>query len=104
MILYFIYHFISKGGPSAPINWMTQSVLNIIPPSNRHQNTKILLGLNFFGTSFSNNGRNPIIGNQFIELLESFKPSLKWNSDINEHYFTHEQGGSWITYFPTLKV
>lgn len=88
---------------------MTQSVLNLIPPSQRanvnHRDHKILLGLNFYGTTYCSEGSSNILGKDFIELLETYHPTVKWNSEYSEHYinYNHEDI-DWVAYYPTLKV
>lgn len=94
------------GGPNAPLPWILQTILSLIPPSERsHQPSKILMGLNFYGTQFSEEGASHILGLQYAQALSMFKPKLIWDSTASEHYFTYEYGGKTYTaYYPTLKV
>ena len=58
-----------------------------------------------YGTIF-NPHRRPIIGNEYIELLEKYEPSIEWDSESEESYweFSHpeiDEGGAQVWY-PTL--
>ena len=63
------------------------------------------MGLNFFGTTFCEEGSVHILGRDYIDLLESFRPVVKWNSEYSEHYINYEHEGlQWTAYYPSLKV
>ncbi|TSK13394.1 Chitinase domain-containing protein 1 [Bagarius yarrelli] len=98
------YDYSSAGriGPSAPLPWMRDCVLQIAPQSQwRH---KILLGLNLYGLDFSNNGGSePLLGDRYIELLKAVKPKIVWDEYAGEHYFTFKRHSMKHTvYYPTL--
>jgi len=96
----------TEGDGSAPVHWMTQCLLNIIPPNQRGvKNHKIMLGLNFFGVQFSQQGSNAIIFRDYLEILEHQQPTFNWNSNIQEHVFSYytKNGQAYTVYYPTLK-
>jgi len=68
------------------------------------KDTKILLGLNFFGMTFCSEGSSPIVGSQYLELMEQYQPTLEWNEEYQEHVFTYDHDElEWTCYYPTLK-
>ncbi|XP_020793638.1 LOW QUALITY PROTEIN: chitinase domain-containing protein 1 [Boleophthalmus pectinirostris] len=93
----------SRSGPSAPLPWVRDCVLQLAPsPQWRH---KILLGLSLYGLDFSAQGADPILGDRFIELLREHRPKLLWDENAAEHYFTYKRNsaGKHVVYYPTLK-
>lgn len=91
-------------GPNAPTSWMQKCVETIDPVGDYR--SKILLGLNFYGYSFSTQGSGPIIGNQYIEALSSSPSTFTWREDgIDEHIVTKDLPGNQKAYimYPTLK-
>jgi spore germination protein YaaH len=101
------YVFRSRtGSGSAPLHWITQSLLSVIPPTQRGKENKIMIGLNFFGVQFSTRGSNPIIFREYLEILEKQQPAINWSEEFNEHIFTYytKDTTAWTVYYPTLKV
>ncbi|KAJ8333788.1 hypothetical protein SKAU_G00411070 [Synaphobranchus kaupii] len=100
------YDFSSPGrpGPSSPIPWVRECVLELAPQTQwRH---KILLGLNLYGLDFSSQGgAEPLVGDRYIELLGEMKPRLFWDEQAGEHYFYYKRGkeNKHVVYYPTLK-
>lgn len=55
---------------------------------NSEKRSKILLGLNFYGNSYTVNGGGPIVGTEYIELLKNAKSNqaLSYNNNTAENY------------------
>jgi len=90
--------------PNAPTSWMEKCV-ETIDPLGQHRST-ILLGLNFYGYSYSAEGSGPIIGNQYIEALSTSKSEFEWREDgVDEHFVTKDLSNNQKAYilYPTLK-
>ena len=70
------------------------------PPEAR---AKLLVGLNMYGTLFRPL-RRPITGDEYVQLLEKFKPRINWDSDSEESYweFSDDDGKDGEVWFPTL--
>jgi spore germination protein YaaH len=56
-----------------------------------------------YGTIFQPS-RRPIIGKEYIELLEKYKPKLEWDSDSEESYFevSDDEKGDGEVWYPSL--
>ncbi|XP_060933375.1 chitinase domain-containing protein 1 [Limanda limanda] len=93
----------ARPGPSAPIAWVRDCVLQLAPDTQWRQ--KILLGLNMYGLDFGSQGTEPILGGRFIELLREHRPKLLWDEYSAEHYFTYRRSNAakHVVYYPTLK-
>lgn len=92
----------SRAGPSAPLPWVRDCVLQLAPSSQwRH---KIQLGLNLYGLDFGP-GAEPILGGRYIELLRENRPKLLWDEYSAEHYFTYKRSNAakHVVYYPSLK-
>lgn len=76
-------------GPNAPLHWMRLCIEKLIDndPS-ALKRSKILLGLNFYGNSYTANGGGPIVGTEYIELLKHAKSNqaLSYNNNTSENY------------------
>lgn len=55
---------------------------------NPSKRSKILLGLNFYGNSYTANGGGPIVGLEYIELLKNAKANqvLTYSNNTAENY------------------
>lgn len=96
------YSSIQRPGPNAPIQWIKMCIENLVPEMNE-QRKKILLGLNFYGNDYSGTGGGPIVGNQYIEIVQKHKPKFVWDESSEEHVFDYKQThGKHTVFFPTL--
>jgi len=99
------YSSLSNPGPNAPYDWMKKCI-EILDKEAFHRE-KILLGLNFYGYDYTTEGGGPILGRDFIKVLNgnvSKKPSkLKWDSTSKEHFIELKYGNSRHTiFYPSL--
>ncbi|XP_034032271.1 chitinase domain-containing protein 1 [Thalassophryne amazonica] len=97
------YSNTGRPGPSSPLPWVRNCVLQLSPNSEwRH---KILLGLNLYGIDFADQATEPILGGRYIEILREFKPKLLWDEYSAEHYFTYKRNSAakHVVYYPSLK-
>uniref|UniRef100_A0A673IBJ1 Chitinase domain-containing protein 1 n=1 Tax=Sinocyclocheilus rhinocerous TaxID=307959 RepID=A0A673IBJ1_9TELE len=87
-------------GPSAPLPWISECVLQLAPHSQwRH---KIPLGINLYGLDFSSHGgAEPLLGERYVELLKE----VQWDENTGEHFFNYKScnGLKHVVYYPTLK-
>eukprot|EP01114_Cavostelium_apophysatum_P009171 TRINITY_DN22254_c0_g1_i1.p1 TRINITY_DN22254_c0_g1~~TRINITY_DN22254_c0_g1_i1.p1 ORF type:complete len:382 (-),score=64.93 TRINITY_DN22254_c0_g1_i1:15-1160(-) len=102
------YDYSSQIGPNAPLTWMTQSVLALIPPtvrSDQGMTRKILMGVPFYGYDWNiNAGKgDAVVANTYLELLKRYKPKIRWDETHHEHAFDYNGGGfDHTVYYPTL--
>lgn len=49
-------------------------------------------------------GGGPIVGHEYIALLEKYKPSITWEERFEEHYFLYdgEDAKKHVVFYPTL--
>ncbi|KAH6936220.1 hypothetical protein HPB50_015000 [Hyalomma asiaticum] len=79
-----------RPGPTSPIGWVRKCV-ELLAPEKGAQRAKILLGLNFYGYSYTSVGGGPILGSQLIqELSKSKKQAINWDDNAMEHYFEYK--------------
>ncbi|KAG7262667.1 hypothetical protein CRUP_012546 [Coryphaenoides rupestris] len=97
------YSAAGSPGPSAPLPWIKECVLQLAPSSQWRQ--KILLGLSMYGMDFSSKKADPILGGRYIELLRDLRPKLLWDDYAAEHYLNYKRnnGVKCKMYYPTLK-
>lgn len=99
-------------GPNAPLKWI-QIILQILlggASANSAQNIapKIFLGINFYGNDFSlskGSGGGPIIGRDYLALLEKHRPTLQWDKNSGEHvfFYTDDNDIKHAVFYPSLK-
>lgn len=92
-----------RPGPTSPISWV-QKCVELIAPEKDSQRAKILLGLNFYGYSYTSVGGGPILGSQLIqELSKTKKSQIHWDDQAAEHYFDYKlPDGRRTVFYPTL--
>ncbi|WCJ22392.1 Chitinase domain-containing protein 1 [Euphorbia peplus] len=82
-------------GPNAPLNWIRftlQMLLRTGGKSVPRVGQKIFLGLNFYGNDFllpAGSGGGPIVGREYLSLLDKHKPELQWEKNSGEHFFLY---------------
>jgi chitinase domain-containing protein 1 len=106
----------SHGAPNAPIDWVEDQslphlfiqtkfgrILHFVGNKGVEARSKLLVGLNMYGTIFQPS-RRPITGKEYIELLEKYKPKLEWDSDSEESYFevSDDEKGDGEVWYPSL--
>ncbi|VVD01874.1 unnamed protein product [Leptidea sinapis] len=95
-----------KPGPNAPLYWMRLCLEKLIDnEENPLKESKILLGLNFYGSSYTTNGGGPIVGTEYIELMRNAKINqmLSYNNNTAENYIELKTSqGTKKVFYPTL--
>ncbi|XP_065179708.1 chitinase domain-containing protein 1-like [Sycon ciliatum] len=90
-------------GPNAPIGWMEECVKALAPSAHDQYRSKILLGLNFYGYSYSSQGGLPVVGHEYIKQLHEHSPKLKWDKKVAEHSLEYKvKNTKHKVYYPTL--
>ncbi|XP_028305814.1 chitinase domain-containing protein 1 [Gouania willdenowi] len=91
-----------RPGPSSPLHWVKDCVLQLAPSAQWRE--KILLGLNLYGLDFSGQGTDPILGGRYVDILREHRPKLLWDEYSAEHYFTYKRNNAKnVVYYPSLK-
>uniref|UniRef100_A0A0K8RD20 Chitinase domain-containing protein 1 n=1 Tax=Ixodes ricinus TaxID=34613 RepID=A0A0K8RD20_IXORI len=92
-----------RPGPSSPIGWIRKCVESLAPQKGAARE-RILLGLNFYGYSYTSVGGGPILGSQLVsELGQSKQSKVSWDPDASEHYFEYKVAdGRRTVFYPTL--
>ncbi|XP_068617773.1 chitinase domain-containing protein 1 [Battus philenor] len=95
-----------KPGPNAPLQWMRLCVEKLLNnDDSAEKRSKILLGLNFYGNSYTANGGGPIVGTEYIELIKNAKTNqaLMYNNNTAENYIeVRTSQGTKKIFFPSL--
>ncbi|XP_010769757.1 chitinase domain-containing protein 1 [Notothenia coriiceps] len=93
----------ARAGPSSPLPWVRDCVLQLAPNTQWRQ--KILLGLNMYGLDFASQGTEPLLGGRYIEILRENRPKLLWDEQSAEHYFSYKRNNAvkHVVYYPSLK-
>ncbi|KAI9109920.1 hypothetical protein K1719_018961 [Acacia pycnantha] len=98
-------------GPNAPLKWI-QYILSLLlsTPDHRAKSlaNKILLGINFYGNGFSlsrGSEGGPIMGRDYLSLLEKQRPVLQWDENSGEHFFFYvdDEVHKRVVFYPSLK-
>ncbi|XP_042032552.1 uncharacterized protein LOC121779308 [Salvia splendens] len=99
-------------GPNAPLKWIhsTLELLLDATSSSGHEKLakKIFIGINFYGNDFivsGGLGGGPIVGREYVSLLEQHRPQLQWEKNSEEHFFLYidNQDVKHVVFYPTLK-
>ena len=75
-----------RAGPNAPLVWMRHCV-EVLTRQDLALKRKILLGLPFYGYDVG----QPLVGRDFLQLLEKYKPQLQWDKRGQEHSFAYRK-------------
>ncbi|KAG0555859.1 hypothetical protein KC19_11G008800 [Ceratodon purpureus] len=95
----------NRPGPNAPAPWIDSTLQNLRATyENNDAAPEVLLGLNFYGNDFTlPQGGGPIIGHQYVALLDKHKPSISWDEESAEHYFLYDgDDAKHVVFYPTL--
>ena len=47
-------------------------------------------------------GGGPIVGHEYLRLLEEYHPKIKWDARLAEHSFSYASDRQHLVYYPTL--
>lgn len=102
-IMSYDYSSPQRPGPNSPLPWLLQCIEDLVPDRASLHRRKLLLGLNFYGTDYSPSSSKPIIGTEFVNLLEKQKPKFVFDNITGEHSFSYWSGKEEHTvFYPTL--
>ncbi|XP_011303310.1 chitinase domain-containing protein 1 [Fopius arisanus] len=91
-----------RPGPNAPLEWVRECVEKLVPDDDDPRRSQILMGLNFYGNNYAPEGGAPILGSQYLKILESYKGKIQWDDRSKEHFFESKSPGSGFIFYPTL--
>ncbi|KAL3517276.1 hypothetical protein ACH5RR_024178 [Cinchona calisaya] len=95
-------------GPNAPLKWIHSILKLLLGSDNGGQSLakKIFVGINFYGKDFvhSGGGGGPILGRDFLSLLEQHSPVLQWEKNSAEHFFLYSDNKhiKHVVFYPSL--
>ncbi|KAL2468863.1 Glycosyl hydrolase superfamily protein [Forsythia ovata] len=96
-------------GPNAPLKWIRftlQLLLDGTTGDRQKFDKRIFVGINFYGNDFIiSGGGGPILGTDYLSLLERHKPALRWEENSAEHFFVYadNQNVEHVVFYPSLK-
>ncbi|XP_058125108.1 chitinase domain-containing protein 1 [Anopheles ziemanni] len=97
---------VQRPGANAPLYWVRNAVQHICPDSAenvREKRSKILLGLNMYGSDFTPNGGQPIVAHEYLALLKHLKGHLTYDEHDVENFFeVKTSNGRHMVFYPTL--
>lgn len=97
------YSSSQRPGPNSPLPWLLQCIEDLVPNKLNPNRKKILLGLNFYGNDYSGMTGKPIIGHEYVSILEKHKPKFVFNNITGEHSFSYwSEGTEHQVFYPTL--
>ncbi|GFS56035.1 chitinase domain-containing protein 1 [Trichonephila inaurata madagascariensis] len=92
-----------RPGPNSPLPWIVHCIEDLAPKRTNPNRKKILLGLNFYGNVYSKSSGKPIIGHEYLSILEKYKPKFIFNNITGEHSFTYRaENTKYQVFYPTL--
>ncbi|XP_073288729.1 uncharacterized protein [Primulina huaijiensis] len=96
-------------GPNAPLKWIHSTLVLLLDTSvvDKILAKMIFLGINFYGNDFvisGGLGGGPIVGREYLFLLEQHKPEIHWEENSAEHYFVYSdnQKVNHVVFYPSL--
>lgn len=97
-------------GPNAPLKWIHSTLMLLLNAKAVHHPKlakKVFVGLNFYGNDFvvsGGLGGGPILGREYVSLLEKHRPELQWEKNSAEHFFLYEdeQNVKHVVFYPSL--
>lgn len=100
------YSTVQRPGANGPLYWVKNAVQHICPDSAenlKEKRAKILLGLNLYGSDYTPNGGQPIIGHEYLALLKHLKGHLTFDEHDVENFFeVKTSNGRHMVFYPTL--
>ncbi|XP_001606607.1 chitinase domain-containing protein 1 [Nasonia vitripennis] len=93
---------VQRPGPNAPTEWIRKCIEYLVPDENDPKRAQILMGLNFYGYHYTHTGGGPIVGSQYVKLLEDFKGKIQWDDKSQEHFFELKSNDGGFVFYPTL--
>lgn len=84
----------------APLPWVRQCMEAFVV-ENPENARKLLMGVNFYGYDYHPMGAKlePVIGKQYVSLLEKHKPEIRWDSSGAEHFIEYD---GHTVFYPSL--
>lgn len=81
-----------RPGANSPLYWNRETIERLCPTGSdnyQERRKKLLLGLNMYGNDYTLEGGSSgaIIGNQFLDLLKSYKGRLIHDEHDEENFF-----------------
>ncbi|KAK3037297.1 hypothetical protein RJ639_032059 [Escallonia herrerae] len=97
-------------GPNAPLRWIRSTLQLLLDTSNdaaQRLPQKIFVGINFYGNDFVLSrglGGGPIVGREYLSLLEQHRPLFQWEKNSAEHFFLYsdDQNVKHVVFYPSL--
>uniref|UniRef100_A0A1Q3F9M5 Chitinase domain-containing protein 1 n=1 Tax=Culex tarsalis TaxID=7177 RepID=A0A1Q3F9M5_CULTA len=100
------YSTVQRPGANGPLYWVKNAIQHICPDSAenlKEKRAKILLGLNLYGSNYTPNGGQPIIGHEYLALLKHLKGHLTYDEHDVENFFeVKTSNGRHMVFYPTL--
>jgi len=102
-VMTYDYSTIQRPGPNSPIDWIRECVKTLAPKPTSPIRPKLFMGMNMYGMDYTPNGGGPIVGSQYAEIVEKYKPKLVWDETSVEHYLEYKSGpGRNRIFYPSL--